>query len=169
MRKGLDETKKAADAATKSANTAEQALRLTERAEVFIDSAALSTAPNFFPETIVSITLRNFGRTRADEFRPHLWLGNPNRTNELEPSVTVPTVIPPLDTATCEYPKASDCFPPGVVQAVNEGKMVLMFEGHFVYRDIFGTEHSVWCNGTLDRSKGTFSLTQKAGRKTRNP
>ena len=75
MRLGLEETRRAADAAHDSAVTAagaatvaERTLHLTERADVLVDKIELAVG-HALHETHINLRLRNFGRTRADDVK----------------------------------------------------------------------------------------------------
>jgi hypothetical protein len=62
-------TQQAADAATKSADTAAKALEITEAADVALDS--MQCTPHMSADTIVTLRFKNNGRTRADGVHVH--------------------------------------------------------------------------------------------------
>jgi hypothetical protein len=68
LRDSVIEAKKAADAAKKSADTYEQTVRLTERADVLLDGISIVVPnPGFFNgDEWVVMKFKNFGRTRAN-------------------------------------------------------------------------------------------------------
>jgi hypothetical protein len=67
MREALAETKKAADAATNSANTAERALHLSERADILIDQVNGSDGELITGGTQITVKLRNCGKSKATD------------------------------------------------------------------------------------------------------
>ena len=55
-----------AKAATRSAELAEKALHLTERADVLLHKVGVSTYPEFTANTVFRIVFKNFGTTRGN-------------------------------------------------------------------------------------------------------
>jgi hypothetical protein len=92
----------AANAATLAANTAKKALELLERADVFVSE--VFTAPIFDGTSLVTVKVKNFGRSRADRLKVNLSLSIPRPPNASLPVVLAqhpnPFVIPAGDEVT---------------------------------------------------------------------
>jgi hypothetical protein len=108
MRDALAETMKAADAAKSTAETAslslqfsEKVFRLTERADVLILSAGLST-PHITPQSKLIVTLKNYGRTRASNLKI-VGFVTTSEHEKPEQSVLGPIVLSATGECTSEF------------------------------------------------------------------
>jgi hypothetical protein len=52
--------------AIRAGRLAEQALHLTERADILLDAVTVSTYPKFTADTVFKVVFKNFGRTRGN-------------------------------------------------------------------------------------------------------
>jgi len=149
---------KSADAATLSANTAKRALELTERADVLVEKAASSDAPLITASALITLTLKNFGRTRAKHvvMDGALSIVKDRDAREIVPiSALIPVVIGPADTYTVVLNPARDFLSGPDMVNLNDGGATLCFELRIKYEDPFGP-HAIDATGIY--SHGTFTI-----------
>jgi hypothetical protein len=138
--------------AIRAGRLAEEALHLTERADILVESITLSspgTAPNTMSaQTVIKIVFKNFGRTRADEMHLRFWLGVPGAAPAPEPP-RIPTVLGNGDTHPMPFPRIGECVNEITFRRILAGEIPLQFTGEVTYRDVFGLNHKTVCAGTF--------------------
>lgn len=158
MREGLNETRKAADAARNSADTAEQALMIANRGWLMISDFNVS---NLTPNGVATISFRviNAGATpvtfhhadclsRIDSSLPD----DPDYRERVE--VEQPqAVFGPGEFKTLSHP--TRVIPSVDFMKLPTGERTIFVFGRLVYTDVFG-HHSTGYLVMLDRDRHTF-------------
>lgn len=167
MRQGLDATNKAADAATVSANVATQALKdskealqLTERAMIRMESVSVHTMKDSRPfihkVTSVSFKLKNFGKTeaRAVKITGKLCLG------EKEDSLAGRTeiAIPPQGRNVPFSRSLSHWLDDAEITAITNREATLCYEIKATYKDVFNVGYSYTATGVWNEGSRSFSI-----------
>ena len=146
MRKGWLETRRAAAAAELSAKTGERRLKLTQRADVLVDSI-------FFVDKItgqlagmqrnsnVLLVLKNFGNTRAEYLQLKVWLDIPNVPRSDQ--ILGPTTLGAGDTQTIAFVNFGACITQKTADSIRTGKIVMRVRGAISYKDVFGETHDL--------------------------
>lgn len=152
----------AANAAKKSADTGEMALRLSERADVMLDSAGVSTGQQkITPESRVLLQFKNYGRTRANNVRFNFSVTIP----DLPDSESLP--LPPIpigarDTQQIFFRMFREWVTKDTFLSILNGKTKVRFSGTLAYDDVFGQSHTVKCSGILLSHSGTFMVEENS-------
>jgi hypothetical protein len=163
MRDGLKETKKAADAATKSADTAERALKLTQRADVLLsgvslrDSAGVDASP-VRPDSYVILEFKNFGRTRAENVVFEIMLVIPDCPSSVKH--LGPMVLGAGDTQALRFQAFGEFLTELIASGIGDGTIKLSFTGKVSYRDIFDVVHTTSPSGVF-HSKMRYFVTEQ--------
>ncbi|HSY48114.1 MAG TPA: hypothetical protein VLC46_04825 [Thermoanaerobaculia bacterium] len=169
MREGLTDTKIAATAATSAAATSRSALELSERADVQIEAIDLvdpgydrQRHSSLNSSSIVRVTVRNYGRTRAENLTVECFLVG----EVIQPRPTIVTSDMPmvlgagkpfeLQFLTFSTYVASQV----ALKEITSGKSRLHIDAKIEYDDVFGYHHPVTCVGLYDWTSGVFRLTQ---------
>jgi hypothetical protein len=152
-----------AKAAQKSAEVAETSLKIAERADVLLDSAGLSmNVPGvsqnraFHPLSQVILTLKNFGRTRAENVKCRIGLLIPGVPESVPPRE--PFDLGPGGTQNIVFENFKQTLSHNTFLQIADGVIALRFAGEVDYYDIFGTHHNFTCKGILDSLTGTFLM-----------
>lgn len=131
----------AANAARLSADVAEQTLRLTERADIAWFDVAFRPEGRVTQDTIVILSFRNSGRTRADNVSAIGWFGDLNAPKP-------PVQIEPNQSVGAGHafnlgfrPVKYWITPGGFSEILKSGR--LGFWMYLTYQDIFGSPHSL--------------------------
>jgi hypothetical protein len=136
-------TEIAANAAKKSADTAEAAMRLTERADILLDSAGLSVQTLMDADVI--LRFKNFGRTRALAVRFNVTL-LVNDIPQADPAELGPMLLGAGDEQTAVvFPLRM--LPDNVRGQVFRAQTPMTFAGQVTYQDVFGVTHRTECTG----------------------
>jgi hypothetical protein len=151
-------TRVASEAAQKSAEVAEKSLKFSERADVLLNKTGLvrGAAPNG-SDSRIDIEFQNFGRTRAVNVRFRLNIiidGQPVSAAEFLPPVSMGA----SKTYTVSTHKLENFISVEIISNVMTEVKTLRFVSDVIYRDIFGDEHKVTAEGTLDVTRGTFRI-----------
>jgi len=145
MRVGLAETRKAADAAKKSAEVSEMALKLTQRADILVDACSVidNTHAGFkiAPNNHVAISFKNFGPTRAENvvYRVTLIIPGVPQSDQ----IIGPSPLGPGDTQTMSFSEFGAFLTPQTIKDIGDGRIILRVSGTVSYSDIFGDPHEV--------------------------
>jgi len=152
--------KQSADTADASAKFSENVLRLTERADVLIDAVELSTPGELRLDTIFTVVLTNFGRTRANELRTDFSIGLAGAFSNGHSTDRPPTILGSGDELKTRLPQVSDFLTGEAYREVLEGKTPLRFEGTFSYLDVFDATHTGKASGTFSHETDSFLVEQ---------
>jgi len=150
-------TKIAADAAKKSAEVAELALRLAERADIALDSCAIVGEVLNGADTRVVLQFKNFGRTRAKDVRLYL-----NVVIEDCPPTDY-SKIPPItmgagETKDISSEQFADFLTAETARRIFSRQTPLKFEGGVSYKDVFDAPHASHYTGTYDWDTRLFHI-----------
>lgn len=144
-RSDLETTRVVAEIAKRSADTATQALRLTERADVLFENVGIRTDTIGHPEhSVMTMGFRNFGRTRADQ----VYAGFTMKAPDQEPMTATPfgpTVTGSGDTLILTFAPLSEYATERTFKRMWEGEICLALEGEVTYHDVFGAPHRTAC------------------------
>jgi hypothetical protein len=144
--------RKSADGAKRAADVAEQSLHILQRAEVLISEVGfVSTLPMDNMNSILRITFKNFGNTRADRVTIKIDVKVPG-AEIIAGSEPPPFPLGPHDTQTLSFSALRIMFKPEIVDGILKGKIPMRFEGKFSYDDVFGEHHAVPCAGKYHQS-----------------
>jgi hypothetical protein len=153
-------TEVAANAAKSSAGIAEEALRIAERADLFLSN--VNTDKVFSTESCVGIEIKNFGRTTAEGVILDMSLSV--ATNFAESDIIFRHQMPTLE---CFALAAGDTISlkigpihakKEIINEVNGGMRNLYLRVNVLYRDVFSATHTTNGTGTFIRNDGRFSL-----------
>lgn len=152
-----DAAQKSADAAIRSAITTEKALKLSERAEVLLERADIkfSQAGQFDSHAWLELSIKNFGRTRANEVAGDFKFvvqGVDNRVVTLSP-----TTLGAGHIQSVAFDRFCNILPE-VFNEVLKSEKGLEFCGIFTYLDVFGDRYTTQCSGTFEADKQAFRI-----------
>jgi hypothetical protein len=146
LRQYVGLTEKLAESARASADTATQALHLTERADILVSAAGMHEGPNFHSESIPCITFRNYGRTRGDRVDITCHMIVPDQTSSAERSI--PSAVLGAGAAqTVSFDKMSCWMKQETFLGICAGETQLRFEAEVTYFDVFGKRHRAKASG----------------------
>jgi hypothetical protein len=147
-----------AQAANKSADVAEQALRLSQRADVLLNAAIFNHGTVLSAEdAFVVVEFKNFGSTRARNVQLSL-----NLVVEGVPTSDCKR-LPPITMGAGNIKRVNSGYfveflTPQTTNDIFQGKLPLRFEGQASYEDVFGQKHTTHATGLLNSAKGTFLI-----------
>jgi hypothetical protein len=148
----------AADAAKKSADTAEAALRLTQRSDILLDQAQLNIGDaQGGAGAIVILVFKNFGSTRALKAVFRTGLLTPVTPNKGAP-VIGPITLGPNDTQRITFERFGNWMTQDTAVQIFGGKVLLQFFAEVTYEDIFGVGHFSRYYGTWNHETRAFRL-----------
>lgn len=147
-----------AKAARRSADNDERAVRLTERADVLLESISLSTVQQLSPQTQFILRIKNFGRTRANNVKTTFYVGDPGTPVSLPPGPPTTTVLGAGDGQNVPLPQLGQFLTAPTFNGVASGQIPLRVYGTIAYTDVFGDRHTVNCKGTFEAADRNFSV-----------
>jgi hypothetical protein len=155
----LQETKRSADAAERSAGFARDALYLLEGASIQLQESVLEisedeqmTFTSKMWNAALTLKWRNYGRSVAKDFVPDIVIGLEGAPVLGDPKHT-PVVVAPGQTVSYGFRRLGDYFTPDEMRLVIEARAKLMFWGSVQYTDVFGQRTTLevaaeWVHGT---------------------
>ena len=160
MRTALKEANRSADAAILSAKTAEQALHLSETADVLIHEARGSDGPLITMGTRVTITLKNCGRTKATDTSIRAYMmaiehyrSSPATADPIPGEGNgTPTIIGPSGEWSFTLSPVGHTLEPREILEINEGTKRLWINVNVTYQDVFKAPHLVVGYGLFYRN-----------------
>jgi len=171
MRDALTSTKQAATAATSAAETAERALELSERADVLVEAIDLIDGgydrqrhSRLRGDSICRVTLKNYGRTRAENLTIECSLVAKHIEPSIEPDIVfrdIPLILGAGKTFELRFPQFSDLgFDQAAVSEINrDSRRRFFIDTKISYADVFKHSHLVTGTGLYDPASGEFRLT----------
>ncbi len=152
-------TEIAADAAKRSADIAEKAMRLLESADVLMGAAGLDTSPDVHRSSEAYFEFMNFGRTRARNVVLEVTL----RADGMEDVENKPPkfTLGAGASQKVQFPPFASLMPEDVLRGIREEQITLTYYAKVTFDDIFGDSHSIEYTGKLSVSKGQFTLIQE--------
>jgi len=155
-----------AKAAKQSADNDERSVRLTERADVLLEAAGLSygATGQLDGHTMVKLSFKNFGRTRAN----NVILA----ANLLIPGVPNASTLPPMpqiamgagDSQTVAFGNFMRFLTEGTFLGISNGVTKMEFIGKVTYEDVFGDNHICECAGYFEYRTRSFVCTKNEGK-----
>lgn len=144
----LVETKRSADAAHATAESAEQAIafsKQTQRAVVLIEKVIGLPEPQsihdtyFKPETVIAFTLKNYGWTVANAVALTVTIYTPKGSFDAKlPTVTIaPQAIVEWITVSLRSKVVTN----ESINQINNAEAKLIYEAFITYRDVFDLDH----------------------------
>ena len=145
MRDALAESCKASEAAMKSADIADKALRLSERAHLAFGHYEIQHLEDMTKDIRISYAIINTGRTPAfllkcdlgfkiaESLSADVKYNRPTTNEGAVPVYNARPLLRPININSVSEPDR---------RAVLDGKKHLWFYGGWVYRDVFNTEHT---------------------------
>lgn len=146
-----------AEAAKKSADVAEQALQISQRADVLLIGATVRRGEVLnVRDWSIEVEFKNFGLTRANNVRLSLDLF-------IEGAVFPPTTLPPItmgagDNKILTFNRVSAILSDSIAGKVFRAELPFRFEGKAVYEDVFGKTHATKSSGTMLPHSGSFTI-----------
>jgi hypothetical protein len=150
-------TKLAADAAKKSADVADTALKLLERADILLNASSIDSQQMSGTDTRVVLQFKNFGRSRARNVRLKLNLIIKG-VSTTDNSNIVPITMGASETQNIASDRFGDFLNGPLTREVLSGQRPLQFEGEASYIDVFDAPHRSYYAGTYDWRVGRFNI-----------
>lgn len=140
----------------RQADIMEKSLKIVEAADVYIENAGLIPRGRITPDSHIGITLKNFGRTRAENVRSYIITIIPGVPN----SEPLPDTFPMAagGTQLVGFLKFKQFVNQETFRRIEDGSISVRFSGSVTYNDRFGDSHTFECRGALDPQTGTFVL-----------
>jgi hypothetical protein len=159
MRDGLALTEISANAAKLAADTAKRALEVTERADILVQAVPISTYPAFNGESVISIVLKNCGRTRGNRVVVDMGLVFVPEIEQIPAEQPiVEAVLGAGDTMPVAFQPPRRCWTKETVGRIIDGGLTLRFEAEVVYFDVFDKRHRTKCSGAFDPGTCSFRI-----------
>ena len=147
----------AANAAKKGADTTEEALRLTQRADILLDQAQLNIGDaQSGAGAIVILVFKNFGYTRAINVVFHTGLLTP--VAKKGSPVIGPVTLGPNDTQRIAFERFGNWMNEDTAAQIFGGKVLLQFFAEVTYEDLFGVHHFSRYFGTWNHETRAFRV-----------
>jgi hypothetical protein len=150
-----------AQAAKKNSEIAEMAVKLSERADVLVQSAALDPGQTISGgDSRVVIRYKNFGNTRATNSALSMNLlieGVPATNSGRIPPITMGAG----DEQTISSERFIAFLNLETAKKVLSGQTALRFETQALYQDVFGGAHRTFCAGTFDARTRGFEINKQ--------
>jgi hypothetical protein len=145
MREALTSTEITAKAAIKSAEVAELALKLTQRADVHLEGASIvdnAGRPSaILHGTHVALRFKNFGTTRAEDVIFDMRLEIDGVSAGDRP--LGPLMLGPGESKTLAFETFGMNLTEGTANKIASGVIRFGFAGSVSYKDVFGTQHTM--------------------------
>ena len=143
-------------AAKRSADNDDKTARLTQRADVLLESIEMIKAePKIGSDTQVVLRFKNFGPTRASGLIFDFQLKIPGVLNASIPPATV--VLGSGDNKPVIFQRLGEMVKPRVIEEVANGKTPLSFAGTITFSDVFGKSHTIECHGDYNHQTRSFN------------
>lgn len=146
-----------AAAAKKSADVAERALLISQRADILFNGAWLKRGEvNNIKDWRMEVEFKNFGLTRAKNVQLSLSL----IIEGFSPSLITepPVMMGPTGSKIIAFDGFYELLPENIATKIFQGQLPFRFEGKATYEDVFGNHHTTKCSGVLQPHTGFFPL-----------
>lgn len=140
---------------------AKDAVLKTERADVLIETVGFVTPPPLTSNSVMEVTLRNYGRTRANELVVEIWQGM-SASDKLEERPIQVTTLGAGATASPRFPRLGSCLTQEGFAAVMKGEETFRYGGTVSYKDVFGQKHTLKCSGTYNLAHAAFLIDENS-------
>ncbi len=153
--------KKQVTANERAAEAAERTMLLTECADVLIKEVKTNSGLQLRPDTMFTVWIKNYGRTRANNVFINLEMGLHPIGPELKQNEhQVRSVLGAGEAKTSFFGPMSTILTTDNFNAVLRGEKQLAFGGEITYEDVFGKSHTAKCGGIYSLSWGAFTITR---------
>jgi hypothetical protein len=143
--------RRSANAAIIAAKVARDTLYLTQAADVHIEGVNIYPKSPLSSSTVITVAVKNHGRTKAKKFTNDLTLGIKGQTTRpSDPRVDIEVEIGAGQPFEIGFDPLGKNFNPRTLAMILEGKIRLQFWGTIRYRDIFGRGYVIDCEGTYN-------------------
>jgi hypothetical protein len=136
---------------------------LAERADVLLNAVSLTVDPTVVstdgpinPHSRMSLELKNFGRTRAQNVACRIGLVIPGVPGSVPPRE--PFILGPGATQLVLFQTFKETLTKKTYEDIASGVIDLKIAGTVIYEDIFGESHTIACKGVLDPRTGHFIM-----------
>jgi hypothetical protein len=153
-------TRGGAETAARAAQLAQDALFLTERADILLDGVTVSTYPEFTGDTVFRVVFKNFGRTRGNRVEISASLSFVPEVTTLVKDDRPRTsgVLGAGKTSKSAFHLIRDRMTEETFESITQGNLVLRFEAEARYFDVFGAPHHTKCSGTFMPDRCSFRI-----------
>lgn len=162
MDKAADAAKTQAVATIEATKATKKAIELTESADIEGDHFECSpNVPLLNRDSSVTLILKNWGKTRAEQVELSYFLGVPsNKTIPETREKPKPIAIAPGGVIATDPVLVGDNVTKFGWSEISAGRVQLHSWGHISYKDVFGHHHCyVWDSIHTPNTKCTFGLT----------
>jgi hypothetical protein len=155
--------RRAANAAKRSADAYEKTIRLTERADVLLQSAGVTFSgelQDFTGDSRLVLRFKNFGRTRAKAVSFRVRLIIPDVPDTFGPPL--PSVVLAADQEqSISFERFRESLTEATFMDVAEGRITMRFESCLVYKDVFDSTYTTRDVGIFDPHTRTFRMEEQ--------
>lgn len=148
-----------ATAAVKNATTTENALKLSERAEVLLDQVIIKVAGQFNNQASIELVLKNCGRTKAEGVVGDFKLIVKDVVRHTITSQ--PTALGAGQTHIIKFPRFQTVLTTPEFDQVLRGEINMCLYGIYNYDDMFGGSYTRQCVGTFVSASNNFTIDQR--------
>ena len=151
-----------AHAALKSAQTAENALRLSERADILLESAGIVFSPSqvFDGDARLVLRFRNWGRTRATDVRFDVRMIIPGIIDSSAPPLPL-MVLGAGQEQSVSFQTFREHLAKNTFEDIAAGRADLQFVSWLVYKDVFGGSYTTRDVGVFNHRTVTFRVEEQ--------
>lgn len=154
MRKAAIYARRSAREAKRSADNDEQAVRLTQRADVLLRDFEIRQDGADNPigrNTQFILNIENFGPTRANDVKFDFGISAaeqaPTETSQHIVTPVIPIAMGAHDVRPYTFAPLSHMFKGEVINAIRDGAVTVRISGTISYSDVFGKRYRVTCGG----------------------
>jgi len=162
MERQTKATEIAANAARKSADTAEMALQLAERADILLESAGIvfSASRVFDGDARLVLRFKNWGRTRATDVSFDVRMIIPGVIDS--PAAPLPLmVIGAGQEQSVSFQTFREHLTNNTFEDIAAGRVALQFVSWLVYKDVFGGSYTTRDVGIFNPRTVTFRIEEQ--------
>jgi hypothetical protein len=156
LRDGLQQTKKAAEAAIKTANLTEEALHLTQSADIHLELVAFNPPGRLTIDTVLVLCFRNLGKTRAKRLTHDLRIGIVGGNIISKPDDNIAIVVGPGQPMQIVFDSLRKGINDTLFGKVMKSELSLRIKGELRYLDIFDKPHRLSCEATYNPEGNNF-------------
>jgi hypothetical protein len=135
--------------AIRATELSERTILLTQRADVLVDGFKISTYPKLRNDSVLSLRVKNFGSTRANNVDIIAKIFNPDAAGPVPMNPLHSTVLGASDDMACSFQAIGEWTTSDTFRRISEGLVVLRFEAEIRYSDVFGKPHVTKCSGVF--------------------
>jgi hypothetical protein len=150
LRKSVIYARRSAIAAKQSADNDDRTVKITQRADVLLESVEVGSESGSLDKSSQFILhFRNFGNTRANDLKFDFWMIIQGVTKVVM-ARNIPIVLGAGDSALVMFKKLGDLVKDSVIKDIVDGKIKIAVSGTITYKDVFDIPHIVTCGTTFN-------------------